>query len=92
MIKEITHQQALEWIAKQDMKDWHKDFNEWKKHLLVSWTNVKKFYKSKNNIDKKDLIKKSDIIILSAPHKAYKKLKIGNNKTLIDVWGLIDKS
>ena len=49
MIKEITHQQALEWIAKQDMKDWHKDFNEWKKHLLVSWTNVKKFYKSKNN-------------------------------------------
>ena len=35
------------------------------------------FYKSKNNIDKKDLIKKSDIIILSAPHKAYKKLKIG---------------
>ena len=50
------------------------------------------FYKSKNNIDKKDLIKKSDIIILAAPHKAYKKLKIGKNKTLIDVWGLIDKS
>ena len=49
------------------------------------------FYKSKNNIDKKYLIKKSDIIILSAPHKAYKKLKIGKNKTLIDVWGLIDK-
>ena len=49
------------------------------------------FYKSKDNINKKKLIRKSDIIILSAPHKTYKKLKIEKNKTLIDVWGLIDK-
>ena len=49
------------------------------------------FYKNKDNIDKRDLIKKSDIIILSTPHKAYKKLKIGKNKILIDVWGLIAK-
>ena len=49
------------------------------------------FYKNKDNIDKRDLIKKSDIIILSTPHQAYKKLKIGKNKILIDVWGLIDK-
>ena len=47
--------------------------------------------KNKDNIDKRDLIKKSDIIILSTPHQAYKKLKIGKNKILIDVWGLIDK-
>ena len=49
------------------------------------------YYKNKKNIDKKSLIKKSDIIILSAPHKAYKKLKIKKNKILIDIWGLIDK-
>ena len=49
------------------------------------------FYKNKDNIDKNTLIKKSDIIILSTPHKAYKKLKIKKNKILIDVWGLIEK-
>ena len=49
------------------------------------------YYKHKDNIDKRDLIKKSDIIILSTPHQAYKKLKIGKNKILIDVWGLIDR-
>ena len=49
------------------------------------------FYKNKNNINKKELIRKSDIIILSAPHKAYKKLKIKKNKIIIDIWGLIDK-
>ena len=49
------------------------------------------FYKSKDNINKKELVKKSDIIILSAPHKAYKKLKIEKNKIIIDIWGLIDQ-
>ena len=48
------------------------------------------FYKSKENISKKDLVEKSDIIILATPHKAYKKLKIRKNKTLVDIWGLID--
>ena len=48
------------------------------------------FYKSKKNISKKDLVEKSDIIILATPHKAYKKLKIRKNKTLVDIWGLID--
>ena len=49
MIKEITHEQALEWVSKQDVEDtWHKDFNEWKKHLLLAakyWPWVKKFYR-----------------------------------------------
>ena len=49
------------------------------------------YYKSKENIGKNDLIRKSDIIILSTPHKVYKKLRIGKNKILIDVWGLIEK-
>ena len=49
------------------------------------------YYKHKDNIDKRDLIKKSDIIILSTPHQAYKKLKIRKNKILIDIWGLIDR-
>ena len=35
------------------------------------------FYKDKNNVDKKVLAKKSDIIIVSTPHKAYKNIKIG---------------
>ena len=50
------------------------------------------FYKNKKNIDKKELVKRADIIILSTPHKAYKKLKIKKNKILIDVWGLIGKN
>ena len=62
------------------------------KSMKIKTLQSDEFYKNKKNINKKDLIKKSDIIILSTPHKAYKKLKIGKNKILIDVWGLIDKS
>ena len=50
------------------------------------------YFKTKENIDKIDLVKKSDIIIVSTPHEAYKKLKIGKNKILVDIWGLIDKN
>ena len=50
------------------------------------------YFKTNENIDKIDLIKKSDIIIVSTPHKAYKKLKIGRNKILVDIWGLNDKN
>ena len=49
------------------------------------------YYQDKNNIDKNSLIKKSDIIILSTPHKIYKKLKINKNKVLVDIWGFFDK-
>ena len=45
------------------------------------------YYKDKNNIDKNILVKKSDIIIISTPHKAYKNLKINKKKVLIDIWG-----
>ena len=50
------------------------------------------YFKTKENIDKIDLVKRSDIIIVSTPHKAYKKLKIGKNKILVDIWGLIEKN
>jgi UDP-N-acetyl-D-mannosaminuronic acid dehydrogenase len=49
------------------------------------------YYNHKDNIDKNSLIKKSDIVILSTPHKIYKKLKIKKNKVLVDVWGFFDK-
>ena len=49
------------------------------------------YYKDKNNIDKKILIKKSDIIIIASPHNAYKKLKIKKNKILVDIWGLFER-
>ena len=50
------------------------------------------YYKDKENVDKKILIKKSDIIILSTPHKAYKKLKIKKNKIVVDIWGITKRS
>jgi UDP-N-acetyl-D-mannosaminuronic acid dehydrogenase len=42
-------------------------------------------------IPKNQLIKKSDIIILGAPHTSYKKIKIPKNKYLIDSWGFFEK-
>jgi len=49
------------------------------------------YYKDKKNINKNLLIKKSDIIIIASPHKAYKKLKIKKNQVLVDIWGLFEK-
>ena len=49
------------------------------------------YYKSKDNIDKKLLIKKSSIIIIGAPHEKYKNIKFPKNKKIIDIWGLYKK-
>jgi len=49
------------------------------------------FYKDEKNIDKKTLVKKSDVIIVATPHKAYKRLKINKNKILVDIWGIFEK-
>ena len=49
------------------------------------------YYRDKNNIDKKVLVSKSDIIIVATPHRNYKNLKINKKKVLIDLWGLIEK-
>ena len=45
----------------------------------------------KNIIDKKKLIKKSEILIIGAPHKSYKDIYIPKNKYLIDTWGFREK-
>ena len=49
------------------------------------------YYIDKDNVHKDTLIKKSDIIIISTPHKSYKNLKISKKKELVDIWGLIAK-
>ena len=49
------------------------------------------YYKDKENVDKNVLVKKSDIIIIATPHKAYKNIKINKNKVLVDIWGLTKK-
>ena len=49
------------------------------------------YYEDKKNVDKNVLIKKSDIIIIATPHKAYKNIKINKNKVLVDVWCLTQK-
>ena len=45
------------------------------------------YVKMKQIIDKKKLIKNSDIIVLGVPHSSYKKIKIPKDKFLIDSWG-----
>ncbi len=49
------------------------------------------YVKMKNIIDKKKLIKKSNILIIGAPHKSYKDIYIPKNKYLIDTWGFREK-
>ena len=61
------------------------------KSMKIKTLQSDEYYKNKLNINKKELIKKSDIIIIASPHKTYKKLKINKKKVLVDVWGLIEK-
>jgi len=61
------------------------------KSMKVKTLQSDEYYNSINNIKKNELVKKSDIIIIATPHKAYKKLKIEKNKVLVDIWGLIEK-
>ena len=45
------------------------------------------FVRDSNLIDKDELIKKSDIIIIGAPHSEYKNLKLNyKTKTVVDIW------
>ena len=44
------------------------------------------YYKNKMNFNKNELIKKSNVLIIGAPHKAYSRLKIPKSKILIDIW------
>ena len=56
----------------------------------IKYLQSDEYYQNKKNIPLKKLVKKSDIIVIGAPHKNYKKIKF-NNKILIDVWGHIKK-
>ncbi len=56
-----------------------------KKGLKVNISD--EYVKMNKIINKNQLIKQSDIIILGVPHSSYKKIKIPKNKYLIDSWG-----
>lgn len=45
----------------------------------------------KKNVNKTQLINRSDIIIIGSPHSVYKKLIIPKNKYLVDIWSLFEK-
>ena len=57
------------------------------KNLKLKFLQSDEFYKNKNNISLKELIFKSNIIIIGAPHKKYSKIKIPKNKKVINIWG-----
>lgn len=57
-----------------------------KLNLNIIYTDV--YYKDKLTLNTASFIKKSNIIILGAPHNKYKKIKIPKEKVLIDIWGL----
>ncbi len=46
------------------------------------------FVKEDHFVPKKELIKRSDIVILGVPHSAYKNLKFGK-KYVADIWGFL---
>ena len=56
-----------------------------KKKLKVLFSD--EYCEFKGIIKKDELVKKSDIIIISTPHSSYKKLKIPKKKKIIDIWG-----
>jgi UDP-N-acetyl-D-mannosaminuronic acid dehydrogenase len=47
------------------------------------------FAKDPTFISKTQLIKECEIIIIAAPHSAYKKLKIPKKLKVVDIWGLL---
>tara|TARA_Y100000590_G_scaffold470196_1_gene662687 strand:+ start:1690 stop:2874 length:1185 start_codon:yes stop_codon:yes gene_type:complete len=56
-----------------------------KRKFKVIYSDV--YYRDKNYYKTNSLIKKSDIIIIGAPHKKYMNLKFSKNKHVIDIWG-----
>lgn len=49
------------------------------------------YFYLKGSQKKQELIKKSDIIIIGAPHKKYENLKFSKNKAVVDIWGFLKK-
>ena len=59
------------------------------KKLRLNVIYTDEYYSDKNIYKLKNFLKKSDIIIVGAPHKKYKKLKLPKNKQYIDIWHII---
>ncbi len=60
-------------------------FNKLKKmKLRVNFSD--EYFKDKLSFNKYELVKKSNVLIIGAPHKAYTRLKIPKTKILIDIW------
>ena len=59
------------------------------KKLKLKINQSDEYYKLDTNLNKNQLIKRSEIIIIGAPHIAYKKLRISKNKYLIDIWNFV---
>ena len=59
------------------------------KKLKLKINQSDEYYKLDTNLNKNQLIKRSEIIIIGAPHLAYKKLRISKNKYLIDIWNFV---
>ena len=60
-------------------------FNKLKKmKLRVNFSD--EYFKDKMSFNKYELVKKSNVLIIGAPHKAYTRLKIPKTKILIDIW------
>ena len=51
---------------------------------------ISDYFINKFNFDEKELIKKSDVIVLAVPHKKYQKLRIPKHKFVIDTWGIVN--
>ena len=49
------------------------------------------YYKDKKITSEKNLVKNSDFIIVTVPHKKYKKIKIPKRKKVIDIWNILPK-
>ena len=59
------------------------------KKLKLKILQSDEYFKNKNNVSRTELITKSNIIIIGAPHNAYKKMNISKQKKIIDIWNII---
>ena len=49
------------------------------------------FVKNPDFVSKEELISRSDIVIVGAPHSAYKELQIPDSVEVVDLWGVLKK-
>lgn len=61
------------------------------KNMKMKVIYTDEYYFDKNLLNLKEFIKKSEVIIVGAPHKKYKKIKFPKKKYFIDVWDIIKK-